>query len=519
MTMSQGSAQTAYERLVTDRQPFLDRARECSRLTIPSLIPPEASSSTTDFVTPYQSFGSRAVNNLANKLLITLFPPNAPFFRLTISDSDLKLMQGTDDPDRGQAEEALASVERTIMSSAEARGLRTPLFEALKHLLVGGNGLLYLPKESDSMRFFKLEQYVVLRDPMGMTLETIVKESVSPLALPEKILKLLQTENPNQQEDKTPDKSLDLYTHIKRTTNGWTTYQEIKGTVFNKKTYPKGKSPWLPLRHNHVDGEGYGRGLVEEHFGDLKSLEMLTKAIVQGAQAAAKILFMVKPNGTTQKSTIEESLNGDIVNGDADDVTVLQMDKFADFRIAQETAMRIEERLSAAFLLHSSVQRDAERVTAEEVRFMAQELEGGLGGTYSLLSQELQLPLVTLIMHDLEVSQKLPKLPKDVVKPTIVTGVEALGRGQDLNRLMSFTKILVDTLGPEILAQEMNVSDLIDRFGASLNIDTSGLIKTEDQKAEEAERARQAQMQTAGMDMAGKVAPVVAKELANQQGS
>jgi len=517
MTMSQGSAQSAYERLITDRQPFLDRARECSRLTIPSLIPPESSNSSTDFTSPYQSFGSRAINNLANKLLVTLFPPNAPFFRLTISDSDLKEIQGTNDPDRGQAEDALASIERTIVSSAESRALRTPLFEALKHLLVGGNGLAYLPKESKSMRFFKLDQFVINRDPMGNVLEILVKESVSPLSLPQEVVALVETQNPEQEESKTTDKNLDLYTHVKWTGSKWESYQEIKAVPFNKKTYPKDKTPWLPIRHNQIDGEAYGRGLVEEHYGDLKSLETLTGAIVQGSHAAAKILFFVKPNGSTQARVVEEAMNGDVVKGDADDVSILQLEKFADFRIAQETATRIEERLAQAFLLHSSVQRQAERVTAEEIRFMAQELEGGLGGTYSLLSQELQLPLVTLLMHDLEVKGKLPKLPKEVIKPTIVTGLEALGRGQDLNRLLSFMKAL-EPLGPEVIARELNLSDYIDRLGASFNIDTSGLIKSDEQKQQEAEAAQQQQMQATGMDMAGKVAPVVAKEMANQQG-
>jgi len=120
-------------------------------------------------------------------------------------------------------------------------------------------------------------------------------------------------------------------------------------------------------------------------------------------------------------------------------------------------------------------------------------------------------------MHDLEVKGKLPKLPKEVIKPTIVTGLEALGRGQDLNRLLSFMKAL-EPLGPEVIARELNLSDYIDRLGASFNIDTSGLIKSDEQKQQEAEAAQQQQMQATGMDMAGKVAPVVAKEMANQQG-
>lgn len=510
--MSKGTAQSAYDKLTTDRQPFLERARECSKLTIPSLIPPESKTNNTQFQTPYQSFGSRATNNLANKLLITLFPPNAPFFRLQISDSDLQSFTGTDDPDRGQAEEELASIERTVMSEIEGRSIRPPLFEALKHLLVAGNGLLYLPKETSSMRFFSIDQYVVLRDPMGMVLETIVKESISPLAIPEDIKKQIPL------EEDSPDKNLDLYTRVTRTSKGWKSVQEIKGVEFNSKTYSKHKSPWLPLRYNQIDGENYGRGLVEEHYGDLRSLETLTRAIVQGSHAAAKILFLVNPNGSTRKNKLEEAMNGDVVDGRAEDITVLQLEKYADFRIAQETATRIEERLAHAFLLHSAASRDAERVTAEEVRYMAQELESGLGGTYSLLSQELQMPLVKLFMDDLQRKKKLPKLPEEI-RPTIVTGVEALGRGQDLNRLVSFTRILIETIGPELAAQEMNIGDLIDRLGASHNIDTSGLIKSPEQKQQEAEEAARQQAMAAGMDIAGKAAPVVAKEMASQQGS
>ena len=57
-----------YEDLAKDRDEFLDRARECAKVTIPFLIPEQDHDSTDRFYTPYQGFGSRAVNNLASKL-------------------------------------------------------------------------------------------------------------------------------------------------------------------------------------------------------------------------------------------------------------------------------------------------------------------------------------------------------------------------------------------------------------------------------------------------------------------
>jgi hypothetical protein len=249
-------------------------------------------------------------------------------------------------------------------------------------------------------------------------------------------------------------------------------------------------------------------------MGDLRSLEALTQAIVQGSAASAKVLFMVRPNGTTKSKDLSKAPNGAFVNGDANDVSTLQVQKSGDFRVALETMRMINDRLASAFLLNSSVQRAAERVTAEEVRYMAQELETALGGVYSILSQEFQLPLINLLLNTLVKQGKMPKMPKDSVKPTVVTGIEALGRGQDLNKLATFLQYL-QPLGAEVIASEMNLNDYIDRLAASLGIDTSGLIKSEEQKAQE--QAMQQQMmqqqmeQQAAMGAAQAAAPQIAK--------
>mgnify|MGYP001173609647 CR=1 FL=1 len=79
-----------YEKLETERTPFLTRARECSKLTLPTLVPDAGHSSSSTFDTPFQGIGARGVNNLASKLLLALVPPNSPFFRLTVDDFKLQ---------------------------------------------------------------------------------------------------------------------------------------------------------------------------------------------------------------------------------------------------------------------------------------------------------------------------------------------------------------------------------------------------------------------------------------------
>ena len=366
----QGIAKS-YENMTADRDAFLTRARAAAELTIPTLMPPEGHNSSTQYDTPYQAVGARGVNNLASRLLMTLLPPNSPFFRLTIDDFDLVKLGGDA---RGKAEEALARIERSASQVIEAKAIRVPTFEALKQLIVCGNALVHMPKNG-GMKVFRLDRYVVKRDSMGNLLKIIVKETIDYDALPQIVQDAL-LENPAYQQD-VNKKECDLYTCIRREGKKFVIHQEVKGIMIPKSegTYPEDKLPWMALRFIAVDGNDYGRSYVEEIIGDLKSLEALTRAIVEGSAASSKLLFMVRPNGTTKIRNIADSPNGGIISGDASDVTTLQANKFNDFRVAQETMNTITQRLSYSFLLNSSVQRQAERVTAEEVRFMAQELE------------------------------------------------------------------------------------------------------------------------------------------------
>ena len=509
-----GYAQGMYANLESERSSFLDRARSASEITIPSLLVNEGHSSSTILHTPYQSIGAEGVNNLSSKLLLSLIPPNAPFFRLVIDDAELEELVANQ---RGEVEETLSKIERMVQQEIEVRALRVPISEALKQLIVAGNVLVYLP-ENQQMRVFKLDRYVVKRDSMGNVLKIVVKETMSPLSLPEKAKHLVS----ERDEYEIPKTSIDLYTCVKWTGRNWKIHQEIEGQIVpgSEGSFPKNKNPFIALRFTHIDGEDYGRGFVEEYIGDLKSLETLTKAIVEGASAAAKILFLVRPNGTTRIKTLADSPNGAIVVGDAQDVSTLQLQKSADFRVAQETIRTLSERLSRVFLMNSSVRRQAERVTAEEIRIAYQELEIALGGVYSILSQEFQLPLVQLIMNKMKKEKKLPPFPDESLKPMVITGVEALGRGQDLNELAGFLQHLAP-LGPDTVMRELNINEYINRLAASLGIESKGLIKSEEQKQQEAQ-AQQQQMQEMQerqmmQSVADKVVPEAVKSQIQQQ--
>ncbi len=238
----------------------------------------------------------------------------------------------------------------------------------------------------------------------------------------------------------------------------------------------------------------YGRSHCESYLGDLRSLEGLTRAILEGSSASAKMLFMVAPNGTTRASSIAKAPNGAIIEGSSGDVSVLQANKFADFRVSFEMMNRIEQRLQYAFLLNTSVQRQAERVTATEVQLVAQELQDALGGVYGILTTEFQLPYINGKINILREQKLLPDLPKKIVRPKIIVGLEALGRASDRLRLLQFMQDLAGTLGAEVLAQHINLDDAIKKFAIANGVDTQGLLKDQEQIQQEQQQAQQAQL-------------------------
>jgi hypothetical protein len=209
-------------------------------------------------------------------------------------------------------------------------------------------------------------------------------------------------------------------------------------------------------------------------------------------------LFLCNPGGTTRPEDISKSNNCDVISGNAEEVSTLQAEKFHDFQVAEKRVLVIEDRLAKAFLLTSSIQRDAERVTAEEIRYMAQELEAVLGGFYSLFAQEFQLPYVKIKITKMQKARRLPQLPKGIVKPTIITGVEALGRGNDRTKLVNYGLTLKEMYGEQGLGM-INSSEFATRLATADGIDTKGLVPTEEELAAKAQQEQQqAMMQSLG---------------------
>ena len=499
-------ARDRYAQLTRGRTQFLHTAVECSRLTLPYLVQEDLSSRPEHqkLHTPWQSVGAKSVVNLAAKLMLALLPPQTSFFKLQIQDN--KIGVEFDPKIRSEMDLSFAKMERMVMQYISASNDRVVVHQALKHLIVSGNALIFMGK--DGLKNFPLNRYVVNRDGNGNVCEIVTKELISRKILGQDLPVPLPN-SPGEDGYKTgsDDQDVEVYTYVRLDDNGrWVWHQEAFDNILpgSRSTAPKNTSPWLVLRFNTVDGEDYGRGRVEEFLGDIRSLEGLSQSLVEGSAAAAKVVFLVSPSSTTKPKTIADAGNGAIVQGRPDDVGVIQVGKTADFRTAQEQMMNLEKRINEAFLVLNV--RQSERTTAEEVRLTQMELEQQLGGLFSLLTVEFLEPYLNRTLHILQRNKEIPKIPKESVRPQIIAGVNALGRGQDEESLIRFAQTLSQTVGPEMMVKYLDPGEYVKRLAAAQGIDALNLIKSPETMAQEKQQQMQEMQQAELTKQAGQLA-------------
>ncbi len=527
----EANAQARYEALRSDREQFLDVARTCAKLTLPYLLTDEGHANGERLSTPWQSQGAKGCNVLAAKLMLSLFPLNTSFFKLQINDLELKKLPDVTPETRSQIDMALSKMEKMVMQQIAETTDRVQLHVAMKHLVVTGNTLVYDAKKN--LRVYPLDRYVIARDGNDNVQEIVTKEIVSRELLPKGFQPLDTDKDVNAVGEDGPKfgvassmnkgQSNDavVYTHVKLEDGQHKWYQECDGKVIpgSRSSSPLKTTPWMPITFNHCDGESYGRGRVEEFLGDLNSLERLMQALVEGSAAAAKVIFLVSPSATTKPQSLARAQNGAIIQGRPDDVGVVQVGKTADFGTVQQMIQNLTQRISEAFLIMNGAVRDSERTTAAEVNAVAQELNEQLGGIYSGLTATLLRPYLARKLQALQRMDGVPKLPKGLVMPTVVAGLNGIGRGQDRQALMEFVTTIAQGMGPEVMMQYIDPSEFLRRLAAASGIESLGLIKTEEQLGEERQASQEQQQQQTLLEQAGQLSksPMAEQMMMQQQ--
>jgi len=488
-----------YSDLSGDRSDFLEWAEQCARLTIPTALSQDSNrvqgSLYINFKC-YQGIGARGTLNLGSKLAVALFPIAQPFFKLQ-SELEDELIESIriELSELFQRElskkEAISTYDGIvnqltlkIFRNFESTNFRSILNEIILQLLIAGNVLLFYNSETNKFKYYKLTEYVVRRDRYGNVLEIIIEEEVFYNELTDEIKNVCFDDKSDYDvEDDTP---YSLYTGLTRRSakDNFEFSQEINEIIIpsSTKTISKEDSPFLAVKAD-ADTANYSSSFIYKYaLTDLIYLDELQRAFLQIAAAMSTYKILVKEGSSSQKSVpdIEKKPNGEILIGDANDFSFLQLPVLPNAQFIQGQITQKTLELERIFLMNSGMQRDAERVTAYELQRMSQDLDTTLAGLYSYLGVALQEPISAIIMNNSNTSD----IAKYGFKPTIIAGVGALGRTIEATSLQAF----MSQIPPEMM-NYINQTGYLNELAKLNSIDTERLLKTQQEVAQEQEQA------------------------------
>ncbi|ASL24415.1 putative head to tail connector [Alteromonas phage vB_AspP-H4/4] len=474
-----------------DREEVLTKAERYAGWTLPMIFPDDPLEESEEMQNDFQSVGAQSVNNLSNKIMMALFQPAKPFFRMTLAKAQEEQLLNSG-MSKANIDAALAESEREAMRELEKAGARVALIDIIVQLIITGNSMLYMPPDDD-VTVYSMRDYTIKRDLRGNPTKIIIKETKTVDSLGDDLAAVAHSAGYSETDE------VALYTGIVKTRDRYMVWQEMEDICYCHKRvgyYTKDTLPWIPLTWQLARGKNYGTGLVEQYSGDFSLLSTFAEAMVDYATVVTDVKNLVNPTGMTDVRALTEAPSGAYVQGREQDIFAYTASKDMGQASAflNERFDSVARRVASAFLLNSQVTRDAERVTAEEIRMQAHELESSLGGVYSRLASELQLPLAKRLMRKIDPAFKN-------VEPTIVTGFDSLSRNSELDNIRALIQDLAGVANlPDAAAAWIDMGNLIAMLGAGHGVEYSKFLKDAQKVAEEGKARMQAQAQAAGME-------------------
>lgn len=478
----------------------IQKARKYAHWTLPQLMADvslAARGTILQLERDYQEMGAILVNNLASKLAGLLFPESRPFYRIKLSPTLKKAAReaGKSDVDIAAA---LASLEMESCQQLFLNGSYEQLVMAMKHLIVCGNVLLFRDTTKNKTTAFGITSYSVKRDGRGNMLDCILREYTDFYSLPMQVQSVLRYNSPMKyrDEDQCSKNQVELYTRIKRgyNSNGkpiYTVSQEADNVpVGEAGTYPEHLCPWQAVPWSLVAGESYGRGLVEDYAGGFAKLSDESEAAALYGIEACRLINLVAPGQGADVDELQAASMGEYVPGSKDSVFAHEGGDADKMQQMQQQIEGTFGRLARAFMYKANT-RNAERVTAFELKQDALEAESTLGGTYSSLSASIQIPQAHILLTEIDIGMMEGILMGEVVLG-IEAGIKALGRQAEVQNLASAAQDAAAII--PVLAQlspRIDKERILDVIMAGQSVDTTTIYKDKDQMAKDAAIAAQ----------------------------
>lgn len=478
----------------TDKGDLIERSEAYARWTVPAIMPPEGMEGQEQTKGNVPT-GARLVNHLANRIVEVLYPISRPFFTVALTpEAKLEIEQELGEEQSGKMQEvvrdATSRLEEVAIRKLKLTEYRPVAILAAKHLIVTGNALLRrMP--SGKRVLYPVNRYGVRRDILGMEREVVLSEKKRFSTFDEAMKAHIREVHPQVKDED----DMELFTLYEKQGKRWKITQEADGVPLKTETYlNEADYDLLVLDWSLHPGEHYGRGLVEDYASTFHNIDVCTEALLDLTAITADIKFFVRPGSplSMDLAALNAAPRGTYWPGNADDISVPEMRARGDLGTINELIGKWEGELAQAFLM-SNV-RDAERVTAAEIRMLANELESAFGGLYSQLAQSWQQREAEYAISQVDFAQEIGK-DSAAFEVLVTTGLESLSReGQIDNLRMAIGDLQMMEAVPEDIRGAMNPLRFAKFVFTNRSVDLNAFLNT----PEEMQANQEAAMAEAG---------------------
>jgi hypothetical protein len=474
--MKANTARQAWLRNEGKRAGLLTKVELCCKLTLPRLWYDEGEEDNYAVGTlDFQSLGALCVSHMSNRTVLTMFPPSRGFFRMDAPKDITTLATELGIPPTDVAA-AMSEVEKGAFGFLESSLQRPKLTRMAELLLATGNCLV--EEEGDStLRVMSLKYFTVQRTRKGALKELVIREKMLFDELDDDAQQAMQG-------IRQPDQEVEFFRWICRQPGGsfketvWVDNIQLPFNVFGSRYASEDKLPYHVLTWALSDNKHYGTGLVEDYLRDFSALSAVAQAGTEGAVACAQNRVLVDPGSTTKPDDFNNSVNNQAIPGTENSVSNIMLGNPAGVTVASTFEEKFDRRLRQAFMLTSGIIRQAERLTAYEIRKMAEEMDIQHGGSYSALSGSVQPWMARWCLRG-------AKTPKEYLGGSIklVTGTDALSRNADVDNIrLAFEDLGAAKNLPEPVQAEIDWKKLIAFVGAGRQTPLGDFLLTDEQK-------------------------------------
>lgn len=474
----------------------VNRLEQYAYWTLPYLMADSREISSTGRVIverDFQEAGALLVNSLSAKLARLLFPMQYPFFRAIATDKLMKYAERRGISE-GDLEERFATLEMKAKSRLFVNAGYASIILLLKYLIITGNALVHRDSYNGKTIVWGPNRFASKRDGTGELLDVVLQEFTTVEALPPDLQDALR--RANKAKYSRPEQAVEKYTRIcrgyKNQVEGFYVTVEVDTIpVGDAGWYPKNLCPWMCPTWTLIPGEHMGRSLVEDYAGGFAKLSSLSEAAALYGIEMTRVLHLVGAGSNADIDDLTNAESGQYVRGDH---SLVKAYEAGDADKAKQVQAQIEEvfmRLSRAFM-YTAQARQAERVTAYELKREAEEAEASLGGAISTLSGSLQIPLAYLLISEVSESAMTGVMLGEL-SPDIIAGIDALGRSADVQNLIMASQEIGAILPVYQLDKRVNPQRVVDIVLSGRSIKKSDLFYTPEEQRKNADAEQAAQ--------------------------